>query len=75
MAYDLIRQRYPGAPCAIGARVTLTETGQSGTIAPPRAGDDGLRIRIDGQFLPVVCDPRRVQYMRAPVIAIGEGRR
>lgn len=75
MAYDLIRQRYPGAPCAIGARVTLTETGETGTIAPPRAGDAGLRVRIDGRFHLVVCDPRRVQYLRAPVIALGEGRR
>jgi len=75
MAYDLIRQRYPGAPCALGARVRLTETGEAGTIAPPRAGDAGLRVKVDGRFLPVVCDPQHVEYLRAPVIALGERRR
>ncbi len=75
MAYDLIRQRYPNAPCALGARVRLTETGETGSITSPRAGDNGLRVKIDGRFPPVVCDPRRVEYARAPVIAIGERRR
>lgn len=75
MAYDLIRQLYPGAPCALGARVRLTETGEAGTIAPPRAGDGGLRVKVDGRFLPIVCDPRRVEYLRAPIIAIGDRRR
>lgn len=75
MAYDLIRQRYPGAPCALGARVRLTDTGEAGTIAPPRAGDDGLRVKVDGRFLPVVCDPLRVEYLRAPVVSIGDARR
>ncbi|MGN7122897.1 hypothetical protein [Methylorubrum thiocyanatum] len=74
MAYDLIRQRFPGAPCALGARVRLTETGETGNIAPPRAGDDGLRVKVDGRFPPIVCDPRRVEYVRAPVVALGERR-
>ncbi|MGX5773914.1 hypothetical protein [Methylorubrum zatmanii] len=75
MAYDAIRQRYPNAPCALGARVRLMETGESGTISPPRAGDKGLRVKIDGRFPPVDCDPRCVEYLRAPVVTIGEGRR
>lgn len=76
MAYDLIRQRYPGAPCAVGARVRLTETGETGTIVHQREGlGDRLCVSVDGRFPPVPCDPRRVEYLRAPVIAIAERRR
>lgn len=75
MAYDAIRQLHPNAPCALGARVRLKETGEAGTISPPRAGDKGLRVKIDGRFPPVVCDPRNVEYLSAPIVAIGEGRR
>lgn len=75
MVYDLVRQRYPGAPCAVGARVRSRETGNVGTIAPPRTGDhDRLCVRFDGSWPPVACDPRELEYLRAPVIALGGAR-
>lgn len=66
MAYDLVKQRYPGAPCAIGARIRDKATARTGSIVSPRAGDDGVRVRFDGEPMPRPCDPRAIEYLAPP---------
>ena len=74
MAYDAIRQRFPEAPSAVGARVRQKLTGRLGSILPPRAGDQGLRVHFDGHFPPESCDPRAVEYAHPPPAAEPEWR-
>ena len=66
MAYDLVKQRYPGAPSAIGARIREKATARIGSIVSPRAGDTGVRVRFDGEAMPQACDPCALEYLAAP---------
>ncbi len=63
MAYDVVKQKFPGAPTAIGARIRHRMTDRVGSIVPPRPGEDGVRVRFDGEFLPKACDPRQLEYL------------
>ena len=73
--YDGVKQRHPGAPCALGARVRRLSDGAIGTIAPPRPGITGIHVRIDGVWPPVDVHPRDLEYLTAPVAVLGEGGR
>lgn len=73
--YDLVKQRHPGAPCALGARVRRLSDGSIGTIAPPRPGVTGLCVRFDGTWPPADVNPRDLEYLTAPVAALGGGAR
>lgn len=68
--YDLIKQRHPSAPCALGARVRRTTDRRLGTIAPPRAGGAGVCVRFDGSWPPVDVPPGELEYALAPVVAL-----
>ena len=70
MAYDLVKQKYPGAPCAVGSRVRHKQTGRTGNIAPAHAGETGVFVRFDGEFPPKSVDPRAIEYLDAPVVAL-----
>ena len=66
MAYDLIKQKHPGAPCAVGARVRHRETGRTGNVAPQRAGVDAILVRFDGEAFPKPCAPNAIAYLDGP---------
>ncbi|GJD92490.1 hypothetical protein BHAOGJBA_6044 [Methylobacterium hispanicum] len=66
MAYDVVKQTHPGAPAAIGARVREKISGREGHIVSPRAGDAGVRVKFDGQFMPASCDPLTIEYASEP---------
>lgn len=63
MAYDLVKQKFPGSPTAVGARIRHRMTERQGSILPPRAGEAGVRVRFDGEFMPQSCDPRQIEYL------------
>ncbi|MFY9291644.1 MAG: hypothetical protein WAP03_13235 [Methylorubrum rhodinum] len=68
--YDRVKQLFPGAPCALGARVRRTTDARVGTIAPPRPGVAGVCVRFDGSFPPVDVPPSELEYLKAPVVAL-----
>lgn len=73
--YDWVKQRHPGAPCALGARVRRLSDGAIGTIAPPRPGATGLLVRFDGTWPPADVPPRDLEYLTAPLVALKGGGR
>lgn len=75
MPYDLVKQKFPGAPCALGVRVQHRVTGRTGNIVPQRAGDEGVRVKFDGEFVPKACHPREISYLDAPVVQLDQARR
>ena len=65
MAYDLVKQIHPGAPCAVGARVR-DAGGRLGSIVPQRPGLRGVAVRFDGLFRVVDCPPGELAYAEPP---------
>lgn len=73
--YDRVKQLFPGAPCALGARVRRVTDARLGTVAPPRAGGAGICVRFDGSWPPVDVPPAELEYALAPVVALTEAAR
>lgn len=66
MAYDAVKQRHPGAPAAIGARIREKTTARVGRIVNPLPGQNGVRVSFEGRFPPVTCDPTAIEYLNGP---------
>lgn len=70
MAYDLVKQTHPGAPCAIGLWVIEIATGRRGRIQQPVPGCRGVRVKFEGQLPIQDCPPDGLAYAEPAPAAV-----